>query len=724
MLDKNEADRFAAAPEPERPADGFAPEEEPYTLEDILREFGSNAAPEEGIAVPDGEFAASEEEPLVSEEEITVSEEEITISEEEEEEEEPAVSEAEEREDAPVAEPHPSGEEFSFDPAIFSETVQAAQEEQRAKNALSFRERLVQNAHIRRNRKQQAQDEKRRREASAAAARAAALEAEDRKEAPFGESFSAERKRYAAMRRLFRLSLLPSLGALVLVLLTAFSLLTVSFCTALSLGLVFLSLLIGVPVVQDALRKLADGAFGTDLFILLTAAVDMADGFLSLFGVGTAHEPVTALACFGISAALGAKMLDARSRRDSLNLLARDRVAYDSVRLRDGLIVRQAGPTAGFTRLLYTADVTEHWNAVLLPIITVAIPVFALLASLAHGKWADFSFFLSVLFTAASLLFLPLFSVMPCARVSRRLLLHSGVALAGLSGARLLTGSRRVAVTDSDLFPAGSIQLNGIKLLFGESIGRALTCAASLTEKSGSGLADVFCRALKKEGGILHPVEQFSFSAYGGMSGVIRGETVSLGVAGYLRHLREIKHLDAKSDFSEGGNTENMLFLVIDRTLVAVFALKYTVSDSSDWAIDAMRRFHLTPILAARDPALTPRRFGRSFGKRCRPVFPPLKERLALSGRGRGGGETGAFLFRDGLRPYAESLVASRRLLLITRLLGILSLGGSIVSVLLFFYLLFSAGIAAVSPLRLVLHQFLFALAGFILAGRADRYRY
>lgn len=44
----------------------------------------------------------------------------------------------------------------------------------------------------------------------------------------------------------------------------------------------------------------------------------------------------------------------------------------------------------------------------------------------------------------------------------------------------------------------------------------------------------------------------------------------------------------------------------MDRQLAAVFAVKYQPSENVDFALRMMRRSRITPILASRDPNITP----------------------------------------------------------------------------------------------------------------------
>ena len=69
----------------------------------------------------------------------------------------------------------------------------------------------------------------------------------------------------------------------------------------------------------------------------------------------------------------------------------------------------------------------------------------------------------------------------------------------------------------------------------------------------------------------------------------------------------------------------------MDRQLAAVFAVKYQPSENVDFALRMMRRSRITPILASRDPNITPALLKRKFHKGVKVEFPSLTDRVAFS---------------------------------------------------------------------------------------------
>ena len=102
--------------------------------------------------------------------------------------------------------------------------------------------------------------------------------------------------------------------------------------------------------------------------------------------------------------------------------------------------------------------------------------------------------------------------------------------MAGWRGAEKISKSKKIIVTDRDLFPAGSVKLNGMKV-YNKNIGKAVSYAASMARASGSGLEKVFDDLLRGEAGKYLPAGNFRFYQEGGYSAVIQGETVLFGTA-------------------------------------------------------------------------------------------------------------------------------------------------------------------------------------------------
>ena len=157
-------------------------------------------------------------------------------------------------------------------------------------------------------------------------------------------------------------------------------------------------------------------------------------------------------------------------------------------------------------------------------------------------------------------------------------------------------------------------------------------------------------------------------------------------------------------------NLKTGVFLAVDRQLIAIFAVKYEPAENVDYALRMMRRSHIMPILAARDPNITPELLKRKFHKGVKVEYPNLTSRVALSEAEHDRDLPRALLFREGLLPYAETVAGSRKLCKSVRRAAALGILGSWAGTLLAFYLVFLGAYELLTPLALVVFLLLWTV--------------
>ena len=468
-----------------------------------------------------------------------------------------------------------------------------------------------------------------------------------------------------------------------------------------------------LPVVRKALRMLRRRECGVELLVLLSAVVAAGDCLLQLTPAVRETVPVYAGVSLGAMAfALWGVRQEERAMYDTLRTAAMDEEPPYLITETDRGACKQRGTVRGFYTTLAQQDVSTAWQVSLTPVILVASAVFAVLSSFGLGRKGDFLLNWSVILTAGATFAWPLCWSLPFSGLAATLQ-KNGCALAGWFGARHVSRGKTMIVTEGDLFPLAAVQLNGVKV-FGEELQKADSYAASMARAAGSGLETLFDKRLRAEGGHYREVVDFSFYEEGGYSGVIRGESVLMGTAGFMR----------KMDVRLPGNInlKTGIFLSVDGDLIAVYAVKYHPADNVDFALKMMRRGRILPILASRDPNVTPALLKRKFNKAVRVEYPDLLTRVALSEAEQDRGLPRALLFREGLLPYAEAVVGSGRLCQCVRRATLLALLSSLAGMLLSFYLVFVAAYSLLTPLALEAFLLLWTLPVLLMADRSRRY--
>ena len=420
-------------------------------------------------------------------------------------------------------------------------------------------------------------------------------------------------------------------------------------------------------VFRRAWEQLREKRFTSEAVTVL--AVLAAAGDCVVRAVGRGYSPVApyaAVTCLALFFAhLGNTRLD-RGYLDTFRTASMDEEPPYLVTDTERAACKQPGAVPGFYTTAVRPDDATMAQTVLLPLLAVAAVVFAGITSLGRGRGGDFLLHLSIILAGAAGFALPLCFALPWSRLARHLQ-KAGCAVAGWSGAERISRRRCMILSDGDLFPPGAVQLNGMKI-YAEERRKVVSYAASMAKAADCGLNRLFDGVLRSELGEYLKVDQFAFYEEGGYAGTIRGESVLLGTASFMRKM-EVR---LPGDI----NLKTGVFLAVDRELIAVFAVKYNPSENVDFALKMMRRNHITAILASRDPNVSPALLKRKFGKKARVEYPSLTVRIALSEAGKDHDLPRALLFREGLLPYAETVVGSRRLVTCVRRSTVLALAG------------------------------------------------
>ncbi|MCI9608815.1 MAG: hypothetical protein HFG07_01130 [Oscillibacter sp.] len=450
-----------------------------------------------------------------------------------------------------------------------------------------------------------------------------------------------------------------------------------------------------------------------ELLVSLSALASAADCALRLLRDRPGDVmPYASVSCLGLVFAQWGVRRESKGNYDMLRAASLDEdPPYLVTNTLQGAC-KQRGSVPGFFTTAARSDAATLWQTALLPAFLAAALVFAGLSSAGQERGGDFLLNLSAILPAAATFSLPLCWALPWSKLSEHLQ-KTGCAVAGWSGAQTISAQRRMIVTDSDLFPPGTVQFNGRKL-YAETQEQAVSLAASMARAAGSGLERLFNSLVRSEGGRYEKVDDFSFYEEGGWSGVVKGESVLMGSASFMRKMN-IK-LPADAPLRTG------VFLAVDKELAAVFAVKYSPSENVDFALKMMQRSRIQPILASRDPNITPALIKRKFSRSVRMEYPSLSERIALSEAEKDRDLPRALLFREGLLPYAETVAGSLRLCKAVRRAAAISLLGGWAGTLLTFYLTSLGAYELLTPLALEAFLLLWTLPVLLMADWTGRY--
>lgn len=489
-------------------------------------------------------------------------------------------------------------------------------------------------------------------------------------------------------------------------------------CYALA-GVQVLAMLLGVDEFLKSLVRPFRGRLGMELMVALANIAVLADA-LTIPGLRVDRQPFCAPAVLGLWCVMYGSLQERKGQRlccrtaasaSEPYLVTRDEGKWNN---RD-TYAKWSGPLSGFGSQVQSSDGARRIYRLLVPVVLVASVLFALLSSVGRERPRDLLWCLATILTAAGSLSATLCFGLPWRKISARLA-KSGAALAGWQGVTNTTGSCNLLLTDIDLFPIGSVSLNGVKIFGDFPIEKVVAVTATVIRDSGSGLEKVFHDLLRSQGAIYRRGEALTPFEGGGLSEIIRGEQVLVGSAAFMT-LMDVA-------LPPGLKVKNAVFCAINGDLAGIFALNYHLPGTVAPAIDSLIHNRITPVLATRDFNLIPSMLRQRFKLPAEKLeFPPVNRRHELSEPEQEHSETlAAILCREGLGPYAEAVVGGRRLRTAVRQSAVLSCLGSVVGALLAFYLTAVAAYNSLTPLNLTLFLFMWLVPTPLIAGWVDRY--
>lgn len=485
-------------------------------------------------------------------------------------------------------------------------------------------------------------------------------------------------------------------------------------------ALLAVSALIGLDVLGKGLTCLIKLHLEWETVLLFTVAAAVGDALtMPVFGDRGGQMPYCAVAALGVFFALWGKFLRRRALRQSCRVAGSATEPY-LVSLEEKFwdnadaYAKSSGESTGYGSQVQGGDGVARVQHIAAPLVLLVSVLCALLASVGRQKPELFFWGLSAALTAGCGFSAFLAFPMPFSAVTGRLA-KVGAALAGWDGYRPGKGEQGVVLTDGDLFPPGSVTLNGLKMCGELSIETAASYTATLIRETGSGMEKPFSDLLRTQGTIYRKVTRVMFHE-GGVSGVIGGRQVLVGSAAFM----EIMHVE----LPQGLKVKNAVFCAVSGELEAIFALNYRLHPAIRPAIHSLIANHLNPILATRDFLIIPDMLRQRFKLPAdRMEFPNLDRRRELSQPGRGpDAPLAAVLCREGLGPYAEAVVGGKRLVTASLMGMAFALLGSGLGIALAAYLVSAGAFASLSAGTMLAYLLLWLVPGGLISSWTCRY--
>lgn len=297
----------------------------------------------------------------------------------------------------------------------------------------------------------------------------------------------------------------------------------------------------------------------------------------------------------------------------------------------------------------------------------------------------------------------------PIALLQRRLHLVGSV-ICGWQGVKKLCGKAAYPLRGTDLFPAGSTKLNGIKYYGSRAPEEVLSYTTSILSAAGSGLVPLFRNMLTSRGGTEHTVTEFVDYGGGGIGGMVEGNAVLLGSLNFMQ--------DMGVEIPQGTMVSQAVYAAVNGELCAVVAIAYAKMRSASAGLVSLCGFRKTvPILISNDFMLTEEFIHGKFGVNTRRMVFPEKEVRAVLSQAAANPESQvlALTTRDDLASTVYTVSGSAALRTACRWGVIIHMIGGILGMLIMLALAYIGSVELLTPTNVLLYQLVWMIPGVLI---------
>jgi len=297
----------------------------------------------------------------------------------------------------------------------------------------------------------------------------------------------------------------------------------------------------------------------------------------------------------------------------------------------------------------------------------------------------------------------------PMAVLERRLHMV-GTVLCGWQGVKKLCGKAAFPLSDDDLFPTGSIKLNGVKFFGDRDPDQVVAYATALIRAAGDGLEPVFTQLLKSRSGANYNAEAVREYPDGGLGGEVWGESILMGSSSFLQNMGV--------EIPEGTMVNQAVYCSIDGELCAVFAVTYArMKSSAAGMVSLCAHRKLRPVLTSGDFMLTDVFLKSKFGINTKRIaFPTKEERQLLAERTLGEEDHAlALTTQDTLSATAYAVTGARALRSASNLGLVIHILGGVLGMLIMLALAYLGSVQLLTPVNVLLYQLVWMVPGLLI---------
>ena len=471
----------------------------------------------------------------------------------------------------------------------------------------------------------------------------------------------------------------------------------------------FLCALLGCYQLIDGLGDLFRGRFSLNTLLIFSFILCCADGFICLQDLR-----VPCCASFTLQTVLS--LFDAlHRRRTELSQMDILRKATDLTAVRpaeellDGkkVLLRDEGQVEDFMDHYLTRSVPEKirsWYA-----------IGALLASLGVGVAGYFLYGLS---TALQIAAVTILAAVPAsffvcfsrpADILQKRFHKLGTVICGWQGSGIATGELVFPLTHQDLFPTGSIKMNGVKFFGTRDPDEIVAYGTALILADTNGLAPLFEQVLESRN--CHHLTAQNLTFYdGGICGEVRGEPVMVGSLHFLKEMGV--------EIPEGLKVSQAVCVAVDGVLSGLFAISYEKTRSAASGLQSLCYYRqVKPVVSDGDFLLNPNFIHNKFGiKANRIQFADTQLRQALQELKPGENSPAAVITtQQNMTSLAHGITGARALRSASMLGLAVHMAGGIIGIGIMLTLTLIGATHLLTPLNVILYQLVWSIPGILM---------
>lgn len=283
-----------------------------------------------------------------------------------------------------------------------------------------------------------------------------------------------------------------------------------------------------------------------------------------------------------------------------------------------------------------------------------------------------------------------------------------GTVICGWQGVRAVRRRIAVPLNDKDLFPSGSVRLNGVKFYGDRNPDQVVTYTSALIGANGGALVELFEQLRDSRGGRIYLVENLHIYK-GGVGGEIGEDGILVGTLQFMQ--------DMGVEIGKGTRVSQAVYTAIDGELCGVFAVTYGKAKSSVAGVRTLCACRsLIPVMTTKDFMITESFIRSKFLVNTRRIaFPDRATSVDICARREPEDpQVVALTTKEGLAPMAYAITGARTLGSAMYTGVILHMIGGIVGLLIMAALAYIGSAELLSPLYVLLYQLVWMIPGFL----------